>query len=330
MKSITRLKNKVLEGASITEDEAMSLVDLTDQEYDELLEAATEITARFGSKDFDSCSIINARSGRCPEDCKWCAQSAHHTTDISVYPLVDRETCMNLADYNHRKGIGRFSLVTSGRTVSGKALDTICDYYRELSSREGMGLCASMGLLDAEALRRLREAGVKRYHCNLESAPSYFPTLCSTHTIEDKIRTIEAAREAGMEVCSGGIIGMGESMAQRVEFALTLRRISPVSIPINILCPIPGTPLENAAPLTEREVLQTVALFRLIHPRAVLRFAGGRGLLSTETQRKALRIGINGSIMGDLLTTIGAQIDEDIDMIRECGYNFGQQPSGDK
>lgn len=322
MTNIDQLKEKVLAGGEITEAEAMSLASLAPSQQDRLLDAAAEITARFGSRDFDSCSIINARSGRCPEDCKWCAQSAHHRTDISTYPLVDRETCMEMADYNRSRGIGRFSLVTSGRAVSGSALDRVCEYYKELSAKGGMGLCASMGLLDAEALRRLREAGVERYHCNLESAPSHFPTLCSTHSIDDKIKTIEAAREAGMEICSGGIIGMGETMEQRVEFALSLRRVSPVSIPINILCPIPGTPLEKAAPLSDGEILTTIAIFRFIHPRAVLRFAGGRAAISRETQRKALRIGINGSIMGDLLTTIGSQIDEDIAMVRECGYNF--------
>lgn len=322
MVSIRDLKEKVLSGGEISESEALVLADLTSDEYQELLEAAAEITERFGSREFDSCSIINARSGRCPEDCKWCAQSGHHKTEIAVYPLVDRDTCMALADYNRSKGIGRFSLVTSGHAMSGKALDTVCDYYRELSSSEGMGLCASMGLLGAEELRRLREAGVERYHCNLETAPSHFGTLCSTHTIEDKIRTIEAARETGMEICSGGIIGMGETMEQRIEFALTLRRIRPVSIPINILCPIPGTPLENADPLTSREILQTVAIFRLLHPHAVLRFAGGRALIDKETQREAMRVGINGAIMGDLLTTVGSQIDEDIEMVRECGYTF--------
>lgn len=319
---INDIKEKVLAGGSLTPDEAMQLVDLTPEEEDALIKAAAEVTERFGSRDFDSCSIINARSGRCGEDCKWCAQSAHYKTGADSYPLVDHDTCMKMAEYNRSRGIGRFSLVTSGRTLGGKALDTVCDYYRELRETGGMGLCASMGLLDGEALRRLREAGVERYHCNLESAPSYFSILCSTHSIEDKIRTIEAAREAGLEICSGGIIGMGETRAQRVEFALTLRRVRPVSIPINILVPIPGTPLENAEPLTGREILLTVAIFRMIHPQAVLRFAGGRASIAPEIQRDALRIGINGCIMGDLLTTIGAQIDEDIEMIRACGYNF--------
>lgn len=316
---INSLKDRIINDGEVTAAEAKIFVGC---DLDELLSAAEAVTARFGSRDFDSCSIINARSGRCPEDCKWCAQAACHKTNVATYPLVDRKTCMELADYNRRRGIGRFSLVTSGRAVGGTTFDKICDYFRELSERGGMSLCASMGLLDAAAMRRLREAGVERYHCNLETAPSFFPTLCSTHSIDDKIRTIEAAREAGLEICSGGIIGMGETTEQQVEFALTLRRIRPVSIPLNILSPIPGTPLENAPKLSDEEILRTVAIFRMIHPRAVIRFAGGRARISRETQRKALKIGVNGSIMGDLLTTIGSQIDEDIEMIRECGYNF--------
>ncbi|MDE6555532.1 MAG: biotin synthase BioB [Duncaniella sp.] len=320
---ITQLKERLLAGGDITEREAYALADLSGADLEALLDAAAELTDALGSAKFDSCSIVNARSGRCQEDCKWCAQSAAFPTETLCYPLVDRDTCISLADYNAERGIGRYSMVTSGRTISGKALTTLCDYYDELKERHpDMGLCASMGLLDSGELTRLREAGVERYHCNLETAPSFFPTLCSTHTIEDKIATINRAREAGMEICSGGIIGMGESMRQRAELALTLRRVSPVSIPINVLQPIPGTPLENMPPLTDEEILHTVALFRFIHPKAVLRFAGGRARISDRAQREALRIGINGAIMGDLLTTVGAKISEDIDMIREAGYEF--------
>ncbi|MCM1355469.1 MAG: biotin synthase BioB [Staphylococcus sp.] len=324
MNDISRIKDRILAGGEISQEEAVALANTPAADREALYAAAEEITRHFGSRSFDSCSIINARSGRCPEDCKWCAQSAHHKTDIQVYPLVDREICMKLADYNKEKGIGRFSLVTSGRTVTGHTLDTICDYYRELSAKGNIGLCASMGLLSHDDLLKLREAGVERYHCNLESAPSYFPTLCTTHSIDDKIRTILDARRTGMEICSGGIIGMGETMEQRVEFAFKLKEIAPDSIPLNILSPIPGTPLENAAPLTDEEILTTIAIFRLVHPRAVLRFAGGRAAMSRPTQRRALAIGINGGIMGDLLTTIGSQIDEDVEMITECGYTFSQ------
>lgn len=320
---INKLKERVLTGGEITEDEAFALAGISDGELDHLLDAAAAVTERFGPRRFDSCSIVNARSGRCQENCKWCAQSASYPTATAIYPLVDREICMDLADYNASRGIGRFSMVTSGRSVSGPALATLCSYYRELRDRHpSMGLCASMGLLDAEALKSLREAGVTRYHCNLETAPSFFGELCTTHSIDQKIETIRRAREAGMEICSGGIIGMGETMRQRVELALTLRRVDPVSIPINVLQPIPGTPLEGMEPLTDRELLHTVAIFRLVHPKAVLRFAGGRARISPDAQRAALRIGIDGAIMGDLLTTVGAQIDDDIRMVREAGYEF--------
>lgn len=321
MLDIQKFKKIILEGGKLADDEILSLSDVSPEQEEELWDAASEITKAFGSSKFDSCSIINARSGRCPENCKWCAQSAHHHTIIDEYPLVDHDTCIELANFNNDKGIGRFSMVTSGRKITGKPLATLCGYYRELAAKHpDMGLCASMGLLDREDLELLYEAGVRRYHCNLESAPSFFPELCTTHTIEDKIQTIKMAREVGMEVCSGGIIGMGETIRQRAEFAATLRRISPASIPINILQPIPGTPLEDSPLLTENEILNTVAIFRFAHPKATLRFAGGRARMSKDTQRKALKIGINGAIMGDLLTTIGAQIDEDYQMVKESGY----------
>lgn len=322
MDRISQLKEKVLSGEQISAEEALGLASLTAGERNALWQAAEEVTLKFMPRKFDSCSIINARSGRCPEDCKWCAQSAHYGTDIATYPLVDRETCMEMADRNRKAGIGRYSLVTSGRSVKGEALDTVCSYYAELRDSGGLYLCASLGLLDREAMHRLHEAGVKRYHCNLETARSFFPTLCSTHTQDEKLATIDLARKEGMEICSGGIIGMGETMRQRIEFALELRAIAPASIPINVLQPIPGTPLESQPPLTDEEILDTVAIFRLVHPRVTLRFAGGRARISPEAQRKALKIGINGAIMGDMLTTVGAMIEQDKTMVAEEGYTF--------
>ena len=229
---------------------------------------------------------------------------------------------MRHADMSRRHGIRRFSMVTSGRKMSGRELDEACDYYRELVAAGGLDLCASMGLLDKEELQKLWDAGVRRYHCNLEAAPDYFSELCSTHTVEDKIKTVMAAREIGFEVCSGGIIGMGESPRQRVGLALELRRISPVSIPINILCPIKGTPLEKSSPLPDEEVLDTVALFRFIHPSVTIRFAGGRASLSRDTQLRAIRIGVNGAIVGDLLTTVGSTVAADRGLVAEAGLSF--------
>lgn len=320
MADLQSLKAKVLEGGELTDDEVMSLVEVEDKNA--LHGAAAEITAHFHTADFDSCSIINARSGKCPEDCKWCAQSAHYDTMLMTYPLVDHDTCVQLADVNRHHGIRRFSFVTSGRALGGKSLDTLCSYIREINEGGNLGLCASMGLLGREDMQKLHDAGVRRYHCNLESAPSHFVTLCSTHSQEDKIRTMELARETGMEVCSGGIIGMGETERQRAEFAVALRRVRPVSIPLNILIPIPGTPLADMQPLTDEEILTAVALLRFAHPHAVIRFAGGRALMSRELQMKAMHVGINGAIMGDMLTTLGSGIEEDKKMVAEAGMKF--------
>lgn len=319
---IQQLKNKILAGGEISADEAMALVALLPERREELHAAATELTRELCSREFDSCSIVNARSGRCPENCKWCAQSAHFQTNCDVYPLISRQECMNVAQMNRDAGVKRFSLVTSGRRMQGSDLERACEYFREMAAQGGLKLCASMGLLEAGNLKALKKSGVTRYHCNLETAPSYFPTLCSTHTIDDKLRTIEAARAEGLEICSGGIIGMGETRRQRVELALTLRRIEPSSIPLNILQPIPGTPLEHSEPLPPREILLAVALFRFVHPRAVLRFAGGRASLDPDTQLEAMRVGINGAIVGDMLTTIGSNVRRDKYLVARAGYTF--------
>lgn len=322
MLEIHKLKDKVLKGESLTAEEALSFCDLKPEQHEELWHAAEAITKKFCPKEFDSCSIVNARSGKCPENCKWCAQSAHFKTKIETYPLISREECIRVAEYNRKQGVKRFSLVTSGKKVTGKDLETVCSYYRELKEIGGMHLCASMGLLNEEELKQLYDAGVTRYHCNLEASPSYFSELCTTHTVEDKIQTILKAKEIGFDVCSGGIIGMGETRRQRIELALELLRIDPQSIPINLLCPIPGTPLEKMAPLDDEEVLNTIAFFRFIHPRVFLRFAGGRARLNRDIQKRCLLIGMNGGIVGDLLTTIGSKVADDKTLVCESGYEF--------
>lgn len=316
------------EGRDLTENEAYSLAELeTAEGLKALRDGAARITRAFVKPVFDSCSIVNARSGKCSENCKWCAQSAHFHTGCDTYDIIGREECLEAARANASAGIRRFSLVASGRAVRGKALTAMCSMLREAKEATGLFTCASLGLLGREELQELWDAGVRRYHCNLETAPSLFATLCTTHAIEDKLRTIDTAREIGFTICSGGILGMGESRRQRAEFALTLRRAKPDSIPLNILSPIPGTPLESTPLLDEDEFIDAVALFRFVHPRTDLRFAGGRARLSREAQIEAMRVGINSGIVGDLLTTLGSTVARDKAIIEEAGLKFGEGPA---
>lgn len=317
---IETLKQQVLSGKMIDEEQAKTLTAASDKVA--LYEAAHQITRHFMGNKFDTCSIINAKSGNCSEDCKWCAQSGHYQTNVTLYPLLPAEECIRHAIHNYEQGIGRFALVTSGKRVSGRDLAKITDTVSRIKRHCGIKCCASMGLLSREQLQALYDSGTENYHCNIETAPSYFRTLCSTHTPEQKLETIRTAREIGFRICCGGIIGMGETMEQRIEMAMLLQKEEILSIPLNLLQPIPGTPLEKTDPLTDEEFLTTIALFRFINPKAYLRFSGGRAGLSEAVQRKALYIGINSAIIGDLLTTIGSRVAEDKELFISEGYSL--------
>lgn len=284
-----------------------------------LFEAAQLASKRWADAHFNFCSIVNAKSGRCSQDCAWCAQSRKFQTASPEYALLDADTVLAHARAVQQAGVRRFSLVTSGRKLSAREVREACTIVRRIRAETGLEVCMSAGLLTRDELQSLFAAGVCRYHCNLESSRAHFAKLCSTHTTDDKIATLRAARSVGMDVCSGGIIGMGESERDRLDLALELRALAMGSIPINILHPIAGTPLETTPLLSEREILRTVALFRLTNPRAQLRFAGGRARLSHEVQVRAMRIGINSAITGDLLTTSGSAIEADRALVREAG-----------
>lgn len=306
---IKSIKQRVLNGYNINKDDALQLYNAEDINL--LCDAADEIMTHFIGRKVDSCSIVNARSGMCGEDCKWCAQATRFKTGCKTYNFIDEDNVMAAARHNEREGIKRFSLVTSGKKVSDTDLPHFCDIYRRLSNETSLYLCASMGLLDKSQLLKLKEAGVKRYHCNLETSASFFPQLCTSHTTEDKINTIRAAKEIGLDVCSGGIIGMGESIEDRIELAFELRELDVDSIPINILNPIEGTPLAHTPLISEEDVIRTVATFRFVLPAKSLRFAGGRMRLSHSTMLRTFRGGMNGALMGDMLTTVSNQIADD-------------------
>ena len=314
------LLDKVLNKQNITKDEALYLI--KEAPYNDLIEASHTITQKCASLNFDMCSIINSKSGNCKADCKWCAQSSHSQCEIQTYPLVSAQKCLDDALYNEKKGVHRFSLVNSGKAPNDKEIEDVAAIFNYIKLNSNILLCASLGLAKKEQLQKLYNSGVRRYHCNLETSKEFFANLCTTHTQEDKIKTLKAAREVGMDLCSGGIIGMGESLEDRVSLALTLQKLEVRSVPINILHPIKGTPLQDLPILQEEEILRTIAMFRFVLPQAFLRLAGGRILITRQTYKKALYAGINSAIVGDLLTTIGSKIDEDKEDIQEMGYNL--------
>lgn len=316
---LEKIKKRALQGIPATVEEALKLND--NYTLDELCDAANEVREAREGNVIDTCSIINARSGRCSEDCKWCAQSIHFKTGCEEYDILPDTQVLKAAKANDDYGVKRFSLVTSGRRVTPEQIDRFCDIFRKVASETSLYLCASMGLLTKAELQKLKDAGVKRYHCNLETSSSFFPTLCTTHSHEDKLRTIRAAKEVGMDICSGGIIGMGETMRHRLELAAEARDAGATSIPINVLTPIKGTPLENQSLISEEEIARTVALMRFVAPDCTLRFAGGRARMSQKMTERILRGGMNGAMIGDLLTTIGNNVAEDYRLFAEAGFD---------
>ncbi len=314
---IKQIKERILAGGKITYSEALTISQSSNRE--ELYAAADEIRLHFRGNFMEMCTIVNAKSGKCSENCKWCSQSTFHQTDVEFYELIDSEEAEKMACENASKGVHRFSLVTSGRSISNTKLLELCNIYRNIQTKTHINLCASMGLLNTNQLEQLKQAGVQHYHCNIETAPSFFSKLCSTHNIENKIETIRAAQELGMKICSGGILGMGESMEQRVEMAFVLRNLNVDSIPLNILMPVKGTPLANALPLSDEEILTSFALFRFINPRTDIRLAGGRSRI-IHLQSKLLKSGVSAALVGDYLTTIGTNINQDKALFTASGF----------
>lgn len=317
---LDEIRKKALDGIPATIEEAMQLNEL--YSTDELCDAADEIRRRRCGNVIDTCSIVNARSGRCSEDCKWCAQSRYHHTGINEYDIIPTDELLKAVKMNTEKGVQRFAMVTSGRKIAPADIKRFCALYELAAQESDIYLCASMGLLSREELQALKDAGVKRYHCNLETSSRYFPELCTTHSQEDKLNTIRMAREVGLEICCGGIIGMGETMTDRLMLAQEAREAGATSIPVNILQPIPGTPLAGQALISEEEVIRSIALMRFVAPDLTLRFAGGRARLSRRATERILHGGLNGAMIGDLLTTIGNKVDEDYEMFAATGYTI--------
>lgn len=316
-----RIAEEIINGRRLGRSDDLTW--LTDCDLEALCRGADRIRAAFRGDRVDLCSIINGRSGRCSEDCRFCAQSARHQSPCETYRFLDREVILEEAKKNESEGVDRFAIVTSGRALQGEEFESALRAIRTLHEETGLGLCASMGLLSADQLAALKNAGVSRYHENIETSRRNFPNICTTHTYDDKIRVIQTAQELGLSVCSGGIIGMGETWEDRIDMAVSLAELGIRSIPLNVLTPIPGTPFEDMPRLSEPEILRTVAVFRYLVPEADVRMAAGR-VLCERSGAALFESGASAAITGNMLTTTGATIRGDREMLTGLGRQIRQ------
>ncbi len=295
------------------------LLKLYNLDLDELL----NLSSKYLKNDVELCSLVNARNGKCSQNCKYCAQSSHYRTQIESYPLIDIEKVSQSALDAKAHKASRFAVVTSGKTPDESDFDKILEMIAEVNKIEGLKSCASIGILNEEQAKKLAKHGLVRFHHNINTARSYYPEICTTHSWDDRVNTCRLVKKYGMELCCGVILGMGESIEQRVEMALELRDIHPDSIPVNILMPIPQTPFENYFDkIDEENILRTLAIFKIANPDSILRLCGGRMKLSDENQKKALRTCVEGIMTGNYLTTTGKTPEEDIKTILELGKNI--------
>lgn len=310
---------EIIKGRRLTPDDDISF--LLTEDLNALQNGADAIRTALCGQYAELCSIINGRSGRCPENCKFCAQASRWKANIEEYPFLSPKAILSDCQLHEVRQVRRYSVVTAGRALSGTEFEQALTAYRAMAENCRIGLCASHGLLSEEDFFRLKETGVTRYHANIETSQRNFPNICTTHTFEDKLEVIRRARAAGLDVCSGGIIGMGETWEDRIDMAFTLSRLNISSIPLNVLRPIPGTPLEHQQPLPEEDILRTVAIFRYLNPEAQIRLAAGR-ISMADNGRRAFCSGANAAITGDMLTTSGNGIAEDQAMLTEMGFSL--------
>lgn len=290
---------------------------------DELIKMSSEVTEENFSNEIEICSIVSAKTGKCQENCKYCSQSVHNKAKIDVHELLSVDEIKKAALNAKENGASRFCIVTSGRAPEGEDFEKIIEMIKEVTDIDGLHSCCSLGILEEEHVKRIKEAGVERYNHNINTAESYHNQICTTHDFKDRIKTVKLIQKYGIEACTGVIIGMGESREQRIEMALELKELNPKSVPINFLNPIEGTPLEGfESKIGEEEILRTICIFRIILPKSLLRYAGGRMTrFSEEYQKLGIKAGINALLVGNYLTTTGSSPQEDMELIKKTGCN---------
>lgn len=309
--------NKAVDKKNYTKEELLRLYNLP-------LEELLAESSKYMSDNIEFCSLINARNGKCSQNCKYCAQSSHYCTNIESYPLVDIQEVIKAAKESKENKVSRFAIVTSGKTPDeGRDFQIELDMIKAINEVGGLKSCASIGILNEEQAKQLAQAGLKRFHHNINTCRSYYPGVCTTHSWDDRLNTCKLVKKYGMELCCGVILGMGETIEQRVEMAMELAEIEPNSIPINILMPIPETPFENYHDkIDEENVLRTMAIFKIANPKSVVRFCGGRMRLSQENQELALKTCVEGILVGNYLTTVGREPHEDLETANKLGKNI--------
>lgn len=309
--------NKAVDKKIYTKEELLRLYNLP-------LEELLAESSKYMSNNIEFCSLINARNGKCSQNCKYCAQSSHYCTNIESYPLVDIQEVIKAAKESKENKVSRFAIVTSGKTPDeGRDFQIELDMIKAINEVGGLKSCASIGILNEEQAKQLAQAGLKRFHHNINTCRSYYPEVCTTHSWDDRLNTCKLVKKYGMELCCGVILGMGETIEQRVEMAMELAEIEPNSIPINILMPIPETPFENYHDkIDEENVLRTMAIFKIANPTSVVRFCGGRMRLSQENQELALKTCVEGILVGNYLTTVGREPHEDLETANKLGKNI--------
>ncbi len=320
MDFLSRIEEVALGGSGISQEDAEEFVRLGEDRLFEILPHTERIRKHFKGDEVSLCSIVNAKSGLCGEDCTFCAQSVRYNTGVKTYPMLGAETIVESALEATRWRAREFSIVTSGTKVAKREdIETLERALELMKQRAGVERCASLGILDRDTLKRLKDAGLESYHHNLETSRSFFPRVCTTHDYEEDVQTVRTAKELGFYVCSGGIFGLGESWQDRIELAMTLRELDVDSVPINFLNPRPGTPLEGANYLTPRECLMIIALYRFILPTKSIIVCGGREVNLRDLQCLIFSAGANGMLIGNYLTTQGRPPEEDLRMLEDLG-----------
>ena len=318
---IAEMENKVNSGDEILFPEAQRLLNTSNVQT--LAEAANRIARRFSGAQVDVEMLLNAKSGSCPEDCSFCAQSSFYESKINKYPLLEKETILGRAQKAKESGADSFCLVCAYRSPPENDFNYICDIIEHIKKYLDIDVNVSLGFMTKERARRLKMIGVKRYNHNLETSETYFSQICRTHDFSDRVNTALIVKEVGLELCCGGIIGMGETAMQRLELAYSIRNLTPNEVPINILIPKSGTPFENLHGVSPIDAIKTIAVWRFLMPTPIIKIAAGREVYFRDNDNLALRAGANGIITGGYLTTNGNDPSRDMQMIQDIGINKG-------